>query len=111
VKKLFAGDRQSIMNMRSWHHEQRAFAVPDLPQSDTTVPPTPSRDGVPRVPNRYQIELRPVDLDATLAPKHPARAVWAFVEGLDLSALYRDIGSVEGRAGRAASRCLLQRAA
>ncbi|MGH6628556.1 MAG: IS1182 family transposase, partial [Burkholderiales bacterium] len=26
----------------------------------------------------------------------------AFVEGLDLSALYRDIGSVEGRAGRAA---------
>jgi len=21
VKKLFAGDRQLIMNMRSWHHE------------------------------------------------------------------------------------------
>jgi transposase len=54
------------------------------------------------VPQRNQIELRPVDLDATLAPEHPARAVWAFVEGLDLWALYRDIGSVEGRAGRAA---------
>ena len=76
----------------------------DLPQPDTAVRPTPSRDGAPRVlvPQRSQIELRPVDLDATLAPEHPARAVWAFVEGLDLSALYRDIGSVEGRAGRAA---------
>ena len=30
------------------------------------------------------------------------RAVCRFVPGLDLSALYRDIGSVEGRAGRAA---------
>ena len=43
-----------------------------------------------------------MDLEATLAPEHPARSVWAFVEGLDLSALYGDIGSVEGRAGRAA---------
>ena len=54
------------------------------------------------MPQRNQIELRPVDLEATLAPEHPARNVWAFVEGLDLSALYTDIGSVEGHAGRAA---------
>ena len=51
---------------------------------------------------RNQIELRPIDLEATVGPDHPVRNVWAFVERLDLSALYREIGSVEGRAGRAA---------
>lgn len=51
---------------------------------------------------RNQIELRAMDLDATIALDHPARNVWAFVEGLDLTALYSAIGSVEGRAGRAA---------
>lgn len=51
---------------------------------------------------RNQIELRAVDLEATISLDHPARNVWAFVERLDLSALYGAIGSVEGRAGRAA---------
>ena len=77
---------------------------PDLPLPDPALQPTPRSERAPRllVPQRNQIELRPVDLEATLAPEHPARSVWAFVEGLDLSALYGDIGSVEGRAGRAA---------
>jgi transposase len=51
---------------------------------------------------RNQIELRAVDLDATISSDHPARSVWAFVERLDLSALYGAISSVEGRAGRPA---------
>ena len=77
---------------------------PDLPVPDPALQPTPRSERAPRllVPQRNQIELRPVDLEATLAPEHPARNVWAFVEGLDLSALYTDIGSVEGHAGRAA---------
>jgi len=54
------------------------------------------------VAERNQIELRAVDLEATLGPDHGARDVWTFVESLDLSALYAEIGSVEGRAGRAA---------
>jgi transposase len=54
------------------------------------------------VAERNQIELRAVDLEATLGPDHAARDVWTFVERLDLSALYAEIGSVEGRAGRAA---------
>lgn len=60
--------------------------------------------GAPRVllAERNQIALRALDLDATIALDHPARSVWAFVEGIELSALYREIGSVEGRAGRAA---------
>ena len=71
---------------------------------DPALQPTPRSERAPRllVPQRNQIELRPVDLEATLAPEHPARNVWVFVEGLDLSALYTDIGSVEGHAGRAA---------
>lgn len=58
----------------------------------------------PRVlrPNRDQLELRPTDLEGLLAEDHRARAVWDFVSGLDLSAWYDAIGSVEGEAGRPA---------
>jgi transposase len=58
----------------------------------------------PRVlrPNRSQLELRPSDLESLLAGDHRARAVWDFVEGLDLAALYTPIESVEGHAGRPA---------
>jgi transposase len=51
---------------------------------------------------RNQIALRPMDLEATVGPEHAVRNVWAFVERLDLSALYGEIGSVEGGAGRSA---------
>lgn len=50
--------------------------------------------------NRTQVELTPCDLEALLPPGHAARLVWRFVEGLDLSALYRVIKAREGRAGR-----------
>ena len=61
-------------------------------------------DGTPRVlrPNRAQLELRPTDLESLLPEDHRARAVWEFVEGLDLSALYEEIRSVEGHPGRPA---------
>ena len=48
---------------------------------------------------RHQVELRPVDLDATLAPDHPARTVWAFVQSMDLAPLYAGIKSREGGRG------------
>ena len=58
----------------------------------------------PRVqqPNRAQLEFRPVDLESLLPPDHRARIVWAFVEGLDLAAVYAKIRAVEGGAGRPA---------
>ena len=58
----------------------------------------------PRVlrPNRAQLELRPSDLESLLPEDHRARAIWEFVEGLDLSALYGGIRAVEGHAGRPA---------
>ena len=54
------------------------------------------------VPNRAQMEFRTVDLESLLPPDHAARAVWDFVESLDLSLLYAKIQSVEGGAGRPA---------
>jgi transposase len=53
-------------------------------------------------PERAQLELRPSDLESLLAGDHRARAIWDFVEGLDLSALYDAIRAVEGHAGRPA---------
>jgi len=75
-----------------------------LPESAAVSQSSASAQDAPRVlmAERNQIELRAVDLEATIALDHPARSVWAFVDRLDLSALYGAIGSVEGRAGRAA---------
>lgn len=50
-------------------------------------------------PQRHQVELRPVDLDALLAADHPGRTVWAFVQSMDLSTLYAAIKSREGGRG------------
>jgi transposase len=52
-----------------------------------------------REPQRDQIELRVVDLNGLLPLDHPARAVWAFVEQLDLSALLDAIKAREGEPG------------
>lgn len=74
-----------------------------LPAPEMSAEPRKVK-GVPRlvVPNRAQMELRTVDLESLLPPDHPARAVWEFVESLDLSPLYDEVQSVEGGAGRPA---------
>src|SRR2546423_808904 len=53
--------------------------------------------------NRAQMRLVPLDLESMLAEDHQARAVWAFVERLDLGEVYERILSREGRAGRPAT--------
>lgn len=74
-----------------------------LPEPEKSAEP-PSVKGAPRlvVPNRAQMELRAVDLESLLPADHAARAVWEFVESLDLSPLYAEVQSVEGSAGRPA---------
>jgi len=52
-----------------------------------------------REPQRDQLELRVVDLESLLPLDHPARAVWAFVEQLDLSPLLDAIRAREGAPG------------
>ena len=54
------------------------------------------------MPNRKQIELRPMDLESLLAEGHRARLVWAWVERQDLSAMYAAIKVRQGGVGRSA---------
>ena len=84
--------------------DEQSSLFPSLPQNSVTGSQTPSPTGAPRVlmAERNQIALRPVDLEATVGPEHAVRNVWAFVERVDLSALYGEIGSMEGQAGRPA---------
>ena len=51
-------------------------------------------------PERFQTEWRPVAWDQLLPSDHRVRAVWAYVDSLDLSPLYAKIQAVEGKAGR-----------
>ena len=53
-----------------------------------------------REARRNEAAFQIVELDALLTPDHPARAVWAFVEGLDLAALRAAIKAREGVSGR-----------
>jgi transposase len=69
----------------------------------TTTParPEPDRGAPPRLhsPDRQQL-LSSLTIDEILEADHPARAVWSYVEGLDLTFLYDRIrarGSVAGR--------------
>src|SRR4051794_15375124 len=82
----------------------KAPASPSGPTvSHAARPPRaePDRSAPPRllVPQRQQL-LSAMTIDELLEPDHPARAVWSYVEGLDLTPLYDRIrarGSVAGR--------------
>ena len=71
------------------------------PEVAAPVLPDRSRDVQPRLhsPDRRQV-ISPMTIDELLEADHPARAVWSYVEGLDLSPLYgriRACGVVAGR--------------
>jgi transposase len=54
-----------------------------------------------RTANRDQIVFRAAPLDDLIPDDHPARLVWDYVEGLDLSPVYDRIQAVERGPGRA----------
>jgi transposase len=54
-----------------------------------------------RQPVRDQIELRAVELDRLIAPEHPARVIWDYVQGLDLQALEQLVRAREHTPGQA----------
>jgi len=74
---------------------------PTVSEVATPALPQPDRAAQPRLhsPDRRQL-LSTLTIDDLLEADHPARAVWSYVEGLDLSSLYdciRARGSVAGR--------------
>lgn len=82
--------------------EEYLFEMPDQsPDAKAGKDRLVGRARVKR-PNRLQVEFRACALDDLLPADHEARAVWEYVEGLDLSELYDQIESVERRVGRPA---------
>lgn len=70
-------------------------------KAESRLPPGQAGNAPPRMhsPNRQQM-LPPKTIDELLEPDHPARAVWAYVQQLDLTVLYDRIrarGSLAGR--------------
>ncbi|PQO26234.1 IS5/IS1182 family transposase, partial [Blastopirellula marina] len=51
-------------------------------------------------PERHQVQWRDASLDQLIPRDHRVRAVWAYVDALDLTSLYQKIRAVEGAAGR-----------
>ena len=74
----------------------------ELPPSEER--PTPARTGREEArvvrPKREQLQWAPVDLESLVSQEHPARAIWGFLEKLDLSAFYEPIKAVVDRPGR-----------
>ena len=54
-----------------------------------------------REPQRDQIELRTIDIESLIGEDHPARVIWAYVAGLDLSELEHRIKARGEKPGRA----------
>ena len=84
-------------------HTGALFEGLAVPATSAAVLELSTPRGAPRVQSavRNQVELRACDLDSSLPGDHQARAVWAFVQSLDLQALYGHIQAVEGGVGRA----------
>jgi transposase len=88
---------------RSNGHTDALFEGLTVPADSTAALKRSTPKGAPRVQSavRNQVELRACDLDSSLPADHQARAVWAFVQSLDLQALYARIRAVQGSVGRA----------
>ena len=74
----------------------------ELPACEERPTPAPTGREDARVlrPMRQQLQWAPVDLESLVPQDHPARAIWGFLEKLDLSAFYEPIKAVVDRPGR-----------
>ena len=81
---------------------------PELDAAASSVEPSSSTPeetqpvGRPRLrsPDRLSVTLMTSDLDSLLPPDHNARAVWLYVQRMDLTSLYDAIQARGSRAGR-----------
>jgi transposase len=80
------------------------FDPPIQLPADDSVASAPGAKPQPRLRCAdRQIVVPPMLLEDLLTPEHHARAVWQFVQGLDLTPLLQAIRAVEGRPGRPAT--------
>lgn len=80
--------------------EPTLFALPPaVPPAPAPAPADPKRGARLREANRAQLAWGRIDLDAQLPEDHPARAIYAVIERLDLSALYVPIEARDEGAG------------
>src|SRR5271156_1230642 len=97
-----------IMNDQATTADAQLDLFPDVatPASDGAAPstpaPTPEAKAVPRLrrPERNQTLMICESLDQRIEADHPVRAVWTFVDQLDLTPLLERIKAVEGHVGR-----------
>ena len=83
--------------------QRRLFSDPAVRLEGKPVEPTKPQEARVVRPVRNQIRFLMQDLDATLPEDHQARAIWEFLDRLDLSVFYASIQAVEGGLGRPAS--------
>lgn len=70
---------------------------PSLPPPPKAAQPAPARV---KPVDRSQVLWRAVDVEALIVEDHPARAIWALTQELDLKSFYTPIEAVQGVAGR-----------
>jgi transposase len=84
------------------------FADWPLPAEPASAPPVSAAEEAPAAPPRFKIIdrrqsfFRAVDVEELIEPEHPARAIWAVVEKLDLSGFHENVRALQGTAGRSA---------
>jgi transposase len=83
--------------------DQQALFDAGPPEAAGPAEPLPPRVGLKRLRYavRNQVEFQECALDELLDEDHPARIVWEYVSGLDLSELYEKVQAVEGGPGQA----------
>ena len=79
--------------------QSELFPLPEA-QDAVAAPATSREQARLRKPNRQQVRWEPRELDSLLGPDHTARAIWAFLEQLDLNNFYRSIQSLWDGPGR-----------
>jgi len=75
------------------------FEMPEGQQRAAAPPTRPEEARVVR-PERRQLQWVARDLEGAVSQDHPARAIWAMLDELDLSAFYGFIKAVVDRPGR-----------
>lgn len=78
-------------------------AQPEPAPAPSPAAPAPAAPPRFKAIDRNQLFFRSVDVQAFIEPDHPARAIWAVVEQLDLSRFSENARAVRGRAGRSST--------